>query len=101
MSDSTKRIEASTLRSGSVKEQFNLDHAHANCGTGHDTVLRRTGRKAEAFHRWTLFIAGEIARLPRRSTRTAPVSGQGQSAKAGRDDLKRFYILRASQEVCP
>jgi hypothetical protein len=32
------------------------------------------------FHRRTLSIAGEIAR---------------------RDDLKRFYILRASQEVCP
>src|SRR5712691_12697497 len=37
-------------------------------------------RKAEAFHRWTLSISGEIAR---------------------RDDLKRFYIIRASQEVCP
>ena len=32
-----------------------------------------------AFHRWTLSIAGEIAR---------------------RNDLKRFYNLRASQEVC-
>src|SRR5258706_13556442 len=58
MSDSTKRIEASTLRSGSVKEQFNLDHAHANCGPGHDTSATEDGQESRGFppvdsvHRW-------------------------------------------------
>src|SRR6267154_6711575 len=58
MSDSTKRIEASTLRSGSVKEQFNLDHAHANCGTGHNTSATEDGQESRGFppvdsvHRW-------------------------------------------------
>ena len=45
-----------------------------------DSTKRIQAQEAEAFHRWGLPIASEDTRP---------------------DDLKRFYNLRASEEVCP
>jgi len=54
-----------------------------------------------AFHRSGVPTRSEIARLSAEAELCLRIQMACQAAKADRDNLKRFYILRASQEVCP
>src|SRR5436190_3111049 len=58
MSDSAKRIQASTLRGRSVEEEQNLDRARADGRTGHGSSATEDGQESRGFprvdyvHRW-------------------------------------------------
>src|SRR5437899_13028641 len=58
MSDSTKRIQASTLRSSSVEEKLSSFTCAAGDGTGHGSCATEDGQESRGFppvdsvHRW-------------------------------------------------